>query len=551
MKHFHGFAPLFRAAGYLLGALLVITLPATAAQPPVLTTNFSDYNVADNPWAGVSTKGPLYVISGKQPVVDDTGAINGGTDFGPSVGVGDLNGDGLQDLVMGDGKGFFWFFPNSGTPNKPAFTHGEVMPVWLGFYPRLDNVLEFAQGGAENVIPHLQLIDLTNSGKLDIVAGNYAGRLFIVKNRGTPSVPSFKMPDHVTEMEVPTRANGVLWTNFLCPFLYDWYGTKNLDLILGDGSYSANSIFLIANQGSSDRPIFRETNTVKIIPGMGREHLTPQVVDWNNDGKPDIITGERTGYITVFLNQSTDPKKPAFDTGQHISVGGQETFGSLVNVTVCDLNGNKLPNLIITNSDGQILYAKNKGTLGHPQFDAPTPLTGKNPFDTILLPGGWWWRPPAGLAKELLVTTNAQKEPGFTGPPDTGITTALRYYVFDTHPKVFTHDWYPPEDKHSFGPENTVNLNCGTRYKISFWIRCEGVTNLGYNFVGFQNDGKDEVDAGSSPVSGSASWSQFTGELHMTSRTPDKNALVPQRMEFAFYGQGSIYITGLVIAPEE
>ena len=44
--------------------------------------------------------------------------------------------------------------------------------------------------------------------------------------------------------------------------------------------------------------------TTKIIPGYGREHLTPQVVDWNNDGKPDIICGERAGYVDLFLNTS-------------------------------------------------------------------------------------------------------------------------------------------------------------------------------------------------------------------------------------------------------
>jgi len=31
---------------------------------------------------------------------------------------------------------------------------------------------------------------------------------------------------------------------------------------------------------------------------MGLEQLTPAVVDWNNDGKPDIICGDRTGYLT-------------------------------------------------------------------------------------------------------------------------------------------------------------------------------------------------------------------------------------------------------------
>lgn len=529
----------------------------------MIQTNFNNYLVQDNPWAGVSSKGPFSVFPGNQPVIDDTGVINDQTTLGPSVGVGDLNGDGLPDLVVGDAHGFFWFFPNSGTPNKPKFTHGEVMPVWLGFYPRLDNQDEFSQGGASNVIPHLQLVDLSGTGKLDIVAGNYAGRLFIVRNRGTTTSPAFKMPEHVTEDEIPTRLNGVLWTNFLCPFLYNWYGTGNLDLILGDGSYSANSIFLLANQGSNERPIYNERNTLKIIPGMGREHLTPQVVDWNNDGKPDIITGERTGHIEVFLNTSTDPKNPTFADGQKISFGGEDTFGSLTNVTVCDLTGNKLPNLIITNGDGDIMYAKNKGTPGHPLFDAPVKMTGQNPFDSILIPTGWSWQPPPGLAHELLVTTNAQKEPGFTGPSGTNITTALRYYVFDTKPKYFPHDWYPPEDGHRISLDSLLNMNCGTNYKLSFWIRATGVTNLAYAFHGAQDVPPDPdhpnrpsghfegVDANGDTVAGSDSWNQYTNIVHITSRSSDRTALVPQTFEFTFNGQGNIYITGFEIVPDQ
>ena len=76
-------------------------------------------------------------------------------------------------------------------------------------------------------------------------------------------------------------------------------GTGNLDLIMGDGSYSANSVFLFKNQSNRDSPTFNDQSMTKIIPGMGREHLTPQVVDWNNDGKPDILAGDRTGYLAT------------------------------------------------------------------------------------------------------------------------------------------------------------------------------------------------------------------------------------------------------------
>ena len=46
--------------------------------------------------------------------------------------MGDLNGDGLPYIVVADPKGYFWFFPNSGTATAPKFTGGEIMPIWIG-----------------------------------------------------------------------------------------------------------------------------------------------------------------------------------------------------------------------------------------------------------------------------------------------------------------------------------------------------------------------------------------------------------------------------------
>jgi hypothetical protein len=38
----------------------------------------------------------------------------------------------------------------------------------------------------------------------------------------------------------------------------------------------------------------------------------PFTTDWNNDGKKDLIVGQREGYIHLYLNDGTD-LNPAFD----------------------------------------------------------------------------------------------------------------------------------------------------------------------------------------------------------------------------------------------
>ena len=50
----------------------------------------------------------------------------------------------------------------------------------------------------------------------------------------------------------------------------------------------------------------------------------PAVVDWNNDGKKDLLVGTfRNGKVFLFLNQGTDAD-PKFDKGVPLQAGGKE-----------------------------------------------------------------------------------------------------------------------------------------------------------------------------------------------------------------------------------
>ena len=51
-------------------------------------------------------------------------------------------------------------------------------------------------------------------------------------------------------------------------------------------------------------------------------HSTPTVVDWNNDGRKDLVIGQFTyGYIWLYLNQGTD-LNPVFNGGSLIQSNG-------------------------------------------------------------------------------------------------------------------------------------------------------------------------------------------------------------------------------------
>ncbi len=52
-------------------------------------------------------------------------------------------------------------------------------------------------------------------------------------------------------------------------------------------------------------------------------YTAPSVIDWNSDGRKDLLVGQFTGgYVWLFLNQGTDAQ-PALGAGQQLRVGSQ------------------------------------------------------------------------------------------------------------------------------------------------------------------------------------------------------------------------------------
>ena len=52
-------------------------------------------------------------------------------------------------------------------------------------------------------------------------------------------------------------------------------------------------------------------------------YSAPSVIDWNNDGRKDLLVGQYYyGYVWLFLNQGTDAQ-PAFGAGQQVRAGSQ------------------------------------------------------------------------------------------------------------------------------------------------------------------------------------------------------------------------------------
>jgi hypothetical protein len=504
--------------------------------PNFLNGDFESGIPSANPWGGFDEKGLMHVWSGIQMAVDDGGNIIK-LPCSPSVALGDLNGDGLPDLIVADARGFFWFFPNKGTPTAPAFTHPEIMPVWLSD--------DFRTG---DVVPRIDLVDYDGDGKLDLVAGNYAGVLYYIHNNGSATAPDFRMPEDHATLQVATHTLGLLWCNYLAPFLYDWNGTGHKDLIMGEGTYSANSIYLLTNTGNTFPPTFDELHRTKIVPGMGKEHLTPQVVDWNGDGKPDIITGEREGFIDVYLNQTPpDTFPPVFADSQHVSFGKTEKIGSLTTVCAGDLNGDKLFDLIVSSTNGHVYYALNQGTHTEPKFGDLAPFTGVNPYPAISLPRSWKIDNyhPYGAAYELLECTDAQREPGLVLPPDFKGHGAMKFSVMDPHATYFKERYVPADNSRHIGyTGGRLGVKTEASYVISFWVRSTGdVSNFTWHVGGQQKDEKNNYinNFYQGQVQTGTTWSRFHEQFHVTSKIDKQNVFMGVGVGLVWDGDGAVY----------
>jgi len=300
-----------------------------------------------------------------------------------SVSVGDLNGDGLPDLVTADPLGYFRVYFNSGSKTEPKFTQGEIIPVYVS--------RPASNGAYADLIystPRIDLYPITGRGTLDIVAGLYGGDFIGIANSGSESVPQFRQPSTVQSVMIPTSSRP--WCIIPAPAVCDWNRDTRPDMLVGDGSYSANSIFLLQNPGTGGGFRFTDESRSYLVYGNGRAQLTPTIADYNGDGLPDVIVADRSGKVTVNLNDGKWKPGSVLEQSSVITFGGADSLRTSVTVKAADLNGDGLFDLVFGKVNGRIAVAYNKGTKEQPQFGMPEEIKGTNVWDRdIKWPTAW------------------------------------------------------------------------------------------------------------------------------------------------------------------
>lgn len=394
------------------GALLAQAPAPAPAAPKNMIGNpgFETGFRRDNIWDGVDTTGALAGERGALPILTTSGTI-ADTSMPVSVSVADLNGDGLPDIAAMDVLGYLRVYFNSGTKTEPKFTVGELANLFLSRISPTDPTLQGLKDENARQGQRIHLCEITRSGKKDLVIGNYLGEIMLIPNTGSGVKPDYRQPSSIASAIIPTMKDSLKkWGNVFAPAVWDWNRDGKDDLLVGEGSYSANSIHLLLNMGSGAKPVFDENNRSVLAYGMGLEQLTPCIVDYNGDGNQDLLVTERTGKIAVYLNKGKQWKAGetiAFDS--FIPVGGATaataavakdpmeaakspgllSLGGITTIASGDFNGDGLFDLVFGKSNGKIAISLNSGSKTEPKFAAPVEVKGDAGTPPFNSPSGW------------------------------------------------------------------------------------------------------------------------------------------------------------------
>ena len=295
----------------------------------------------------------------------------------------DLDGNGLKDLIVGDVD-----FPdlialmNGGTIDSAHMISqdstfpGNPYPIRLFSFPACS------------------IIDMDNDGIRDLVVSPFDPSLYVAENKrscwfynntGTNDHPVFQFQtDHFFQNEMIDVGTNAY------PIVADINGDGLPDLLIGnygeyDSSYyfqgSLKSVFIskisyYKNTGQPNNPSFH--HVTDDFADLSRLHglaFYPTFADLDGDGDPDMITGNADGSLTYFQNTAGSGHDPVFAPAQ--TQYQKIDAGSFSAPQLFDLDGDGLPDLVIGNQKGTLVYYKNTGTLVSPVFTHATDSLGK------------------------------------------------------------------------------------------------------------------------------------------------------------------------------
>jgi hypothetical protein len=99
----------------------------------------------------------------------------------------------------------------------------------------------------------------------------------------------------------------------------------------------------------------------------------PVCVDWNEDGKIDLLVGNETGNIALYINDNGD-SQPLFNSFVYLTSNGSNINHYRACPQVYDLNGDGKKDLLVGADNAYLYYYENTGTNSSPAFSGSVQL---------------------------------------------------------------------------------------------------------------------------------------------------------------------------------
>ena len=204
--------------------------------------------------------------------------------------VGDFDRDGLKDLLVGEFyKGRLRIYRNIGTNKEPQFGDFTLFQngkrsgcihssCCMGFAP--------------------QVVDFDGDGQEDVLSGNWIFEVILFRGLGNGA---FAAGEAVESRDGRSINIGYGVT----PFAVDWDSDGDLDILAGTVEHEGGNVYLVRNEGRRSR--YEYGKPEKLLAGGAPIEATdggaaPVAADWDQDGKLDLILGCGDGSVRWYRN---------------------------------------------------------------------------------------------------------------------------------------------------------------------------------------------------------------------------------------------------------
>lgn len=285
-----------------------------------------------------------------------------------------------------------------------------------------------------NTFRRLRLIlapaDWNGDGAVDFLAGDSGGTVYFAPNNGGPGRPDFGYVTRLTsalplkvarvaaEPGRPPRLENVSFMNYAMPFPCDWDGNGIPDLLVGEGTYSVNTIRLFTDAARAT--IQNPPPETALYAGEDRTFLAPFAHDWDGDGDLDLFVCDAAGRLTVHPRDGAAIGAPL----DCLLDGGNAPLAYCA-PQPCDWNDDGVMDLIWGEPFGRIMVALGKEKGGR-SFYPPEAVRSVRPAEMVAVPAA------AGFGRTIsLAAVPARLKDGHGGVRNGGTADARRFYRAD------------------------------------------------------------------------------------------------------------------------